>query len=85
MADDKQESGDISNGALFIGFVIGLLVGSLFALFNAPESGDETRRKLTQNVRTSLESITPTDPIAEGIAEGKAAARRRRAELGLDR
>jgi gas vesicle protein len=85
MVDNKQRSDDISGGALFVGFVMGLVVGSLFALFNAPESGDETRRKLTENVRNTLESITPTDPIAEGIAEGKAAAQRRRIELGLER
>jgi gas vesicle protein len=85
MVDNKQRSDDIRGGALFVGFVMGLVVGSLFALFNAPESGDETRRKLTENVRNTLESITPTDPIAEGIAEGKAAAHRRRIELGLER
>jgi hypothetical protein len=35
-----------------------------------------------QNLRAGIEAIVPTDPVAESMAEGKAAARRRLGELG---
>lgn len=37
-----------------------------------------------KGLRDKLTSLTPGDPINASIAEGKAAARRRRTELGLD-
>jgi hypothetical protein len=70
------------------GFVIGLLVGGIGALFKAPKHVHFSRSKLEETrriLRSRLESIVPPDPIAESIAEGKAAARRRRAQLKLDR
>jgi hypothetical protein len=68
--------------------VIGLLVGGIGALFKAPKHVHISRSQLEETghlLRSKVESIVPSDPIAESIAEGKAAARRRRAELGLDR
>jgi gas vesicle protein len=74
--------------ALIWGLLMGLVIGGVAALFYAPRSGNETRQLLAeseQNLREKIEAtVIPVDPVAEGMAEGKAAARRRRAELGLD-
>ena len=48
------------------------------------ETGQNIRKQIETVTETVTETITPSDPIAESIAEGKAAARRRRLELGLD-
>lgn len=75
-------------GALLLGTLIGMVAGSIAALFLTPRSGAENRRQITSTghgIRQQLEeAVTPTDPLEESIAEGKAAARRRRLELGLD-
>ena len=84
----KNESGGLDAGALIVGFVIGLIAGVVGTLFAAPQSGKATRRQIDQsrqNLRTRIESAVPVDPVEQSLAEGKAAARRRRAELGLDR
>jgi gas vesicle protein len=76
---------------LIFGILAGLLVGGLATLFNAPNSGIAFRRQIAGSVaatghslRANLESVVPTDPVAESMAQGKAAARRRLAELGQD-
>jgi hypothetical protein len=69
------------------GFVIGLLLGGIGALFKSTPNFSINRQQLTetgQTLRSKLESVTPSDPIVESIAEGKAAAQRRRSQLGLD-
>lgn len=84
----NREKGGLDSTALGCGFVIGLLLGGIGALFKAPKNLSISRKQLTetgQTLRSKLESVAPTDPIAESIAEGKAAARRRRSQLGLDR
>jgi gas vesicle protein len=84
----EREKGGLDTAALGWGFVIGLLVGGIGALFKAPKHGMFSRSQLEEaghNLRSKLESVVPTDPIAESIAEGKAAARHRRAQLGLER
>lgn len=72
------------------GFLIGLMIGGVVALFRAPRlrntSVDAVQERLKdaqKDVRNRLEKIVPSDPISENIAEGKEAAQRRRAELGL--
>ncbi len=84
--DDGSAEG-IDRLALGVGFVLGMFVGGVAALFKTPKTGSLTRRQLSetgQTLRTKLVTALPGDPIAESIAEGKAAARRRRSELGLD-
>jgi gas vesicle protein len=84
MSEQVEET--LDTGAFLAGLMIGLAVGGLTALFKAPQSGRQTRDQLTQTGDTlvsKLEAVVPTDPIAEGLAEGKAAARRRQSELGL--
>ncbi len=80
-----QVTAQIDAGAVLVGFLFGLIFGALAALFKVPQSGDATRQNLGQNLRTRLEAVAPGDPIAESIAEGKAAAHRRQEELGLKR
>lgn len=74
------------SGMLIFGLILGLAVGGVATLFNAPKSGRALRRQLTASVSTTGQTlranIVPTDPVAESMAEGKAAARRRLTELG---
>jgi hypothetical protein len=77
--------------AAFGGFLLGLLIGGVMTLLKGPRIGrqevDAVQQRLKeaqQDVLDRLESITPSDPISENIAEGKEAAQRRRAELGLN-
>jgi gas vesicle protein len=88
-----QQSDPIDSGAFVLGTLIGLAIGALAALWYAPVSGGRLRRTLTAAVertsraaRTQAEAINQSlsaDPIAQSVAEGKAAARRRRAALGM--
>jgi len=48
------------------------------------ETGQNIRKQIENVTETVADTITPADPIAESMAEGKAAARRRRLELGID-
>jgi len=87
MANRGDTPPAIDSTAMGIGFVLGLLLGGAVALFKIPKSGLFTRQQLSetgQTLRSKLEAAVPADPIAASIAEGKEAARRRRAELGLD-
>ena len=82
----EQNNDGLDSSLLLIGFIIGLIVGGMTALFKAPRSGDEMRQQISENIensRSKLESVVTTDPLAESLEEGKAAARRRRSELGL--
>lgn len=81
-----NENSKLDNGLLFGGFVMGLIVGGVAALFRTPQSGNEVRQQLVESgdaLRNKLESVVVNDPLAESMAEGKAAARRRRLELGF--
>jgi hypothetical protein len=85
---NKRDSGGLDSGAVMWGFVIGLLVGGIGALFKAPRGSTAALKQFGDAghaIRNKLEAIVPVDPIAESMAEGKAAARRRRLELGLDK
>lgn len=79
---------NLDESAVFWGFFFGILAGGIATLFLAPQSGRSAREKLTsagQTVRGKIETAITSDPVKESIAQGKAAARRRRSELGLDR
>jgi gas vesicle protein len=77
----------LDSGALAWGAIIGFLLGGIAALFLSPRSGAETRKQIGatgQELRGQLEDVViPPDPLDESMAEGKAAARRRRSELGF--
>ena len=84
MSDNQENS--LDSGLLLGGFVIGLIVGGVAALFRTPRSGNDVRHQLVESgdsLRGKLESVIVHDPVAESMAEGKAAARRRRIELGF--
>lgn len=85
----KRESSGLDGGMLIFGMVLGFLIGGGVTLFTAPKSGRVFRRQFAssvtetgQNLRESIEAVVPTDPVAESMAAGKAAARRRLAEMG---
>lgn len=79
----------LDSGLLFLGFLVGLLIGGVAALFKAPRNADQMRQQISDSsdaLRNKLESaVSAADPLSESLAEGKAAAQRRRAELGLNR
>lgn len=82
----SDQDNSLDSGLLIGGFIIGLIVGGVVALFRTPRSGNEMRQQLTESgdsIRDKLESVIVSDPVAESMAEGKAAARRRRLELGF--
>lgn len=86
MAKNNEGSG-LDSTIVGWGFVIGLLLGGIGALFKAPPNLTFNRQQIAetgQTLRSKLESVAPSDPVADSIAEGKAAARRRRTQLGLD-
>jgi gas vesicle protein len=77
----------IDSGLLLGGFVIGLIVGGIVTLFRAPRSGSILRQELSERgdaIREKLDTVIQSDPMAESMAEGKAAAHRRRIELGFN-
>jgi gas vesicle protein len=86
MSQPNRSDENLDGGLLVGGFILGLLIGSLLALFKAPKNLQNLRQQLsstTNNLLSKVEASVSSDPIAESLAEGKAAARRRRAELGL--
>ncbi|MBI5669721.1 MAG: YtxH domain-containing protein [Chloroflexi bacterium] len=85
MKTDQIEN-TLDTGMFIAGFLVGLIGGGIAALFKVPQSGQQTRQQISatgDNIINKIESVVPSDPIAEGLAEGKAAARRRQSELGL--
>ena len=90
MASRRYSDDGLDGGLLVLGLVVGLVAGGVVGLLNAPRSGRTTRNSISRSVnetgdtlRSTVERVAPSDPVGESIAEGKAAARRRRAELGL--
>ncbi|HYO87108.1 MAG TPA: YtxH domain-containing protein [Candidatus Limnocylindrales bacterium] len=67
------------------GLVLGLTLGAALVLWYAPRSGAEFRewasrraKSATDDARAKIEAAVPADTIAQSLAEGKEAARRRR-------
>ncbi len=76
---------ELDGGILIFGLLLGLMIGGLVTLLTAPRSGRALRHELSESVAETGQSIRaalPSDPVAESLAEGKAAARRRLAEMG---
>ncbi len=87
MTTTNQPRNDVSAGWLIAGLLLGFLFGGVVALLRVPRSGTATRQQVAQTaetVRSRVEAVIPSDAIADGLADGKAAARRRRSELGLN-
>jgi gas vesicle protein len=90
MAKRANTDGFELDGGLFLwGAFFGLVAGGIATLLTAPKSGPAFRRQLRGSVdqtahtlRERAESIIPADPVEASLVEGKAAARRRRAEMG---
>jgi hypothetical protein len=84
------------DGALFRGLLLGMFFGAVWGTLRGPRLRDSlatlaaSRQRLNdaatqagESLREKVETALPRDPVADGIAEGKAAARRRLAELGI--
>ncbi len=87
MRQNRYNEG-LNDQAIFWGFVFGLVIGGVATLLSTPQSGKATRQHITgigRLERDKLETSAPTDAAADSIAVGKAAARRRLEELGLDK
>lgn len=88
LENDNLQPETNSDGMLIWGFLLGLLTGSIVALFRLPRHGLLAAKRLSTEGMHTRESLTPSSPIdsiAASIAEGKAAARRRRIEMGLEK
>jgi gas vesicle protein len=70
-------------GALIAGLLLGALVAGVITLLIAPESGAALRKRFKAQFGLSP-ARSSSDLAADRIAEGKAAARRLKSELGLD-
>ena len=88
---EQSDSRGLREGSVITGLFWGMLIGGLWALIRGPrlsvkDTISSTRERIVDagsELRERVEAAVPHDPIAESIAEGKAAARRRLAELGL--
>jgi gas vesicle protein len=79
-------------GSFIWGSIFGLVGGAIVALFTLPKSGRALRQQISATtqetgraIQQRVETAVPSDPVAESIAQGKAAARRRMDDLGLRR
>lgn len=72
MKPENQRS-DWDASVILMGTIYGLIAGGLTALFTLPKSGIVLRR----SVNNAIELARPRDIVADSLAEGKAAARRR--------
>ncbi|MDX2140435.1 MAG: YtxH domain-containing protein [Chloroflexota bacterium] len=79
-------------GSFIWGSIVGLVVGTITALFTLPKSGRALRQQMSATaqetsraIQQRVETAVPSDPVADSIAQGKAAARRRMDDLGLRR
>lgn len=73
MSAETRSPSELDNGMLIRGLFFGLVIGGVTALLTLPKSG----RSLRKSVNEQLELAIPSDPVADSLAEGKAAARRR--------
>ncbi|TVR19095.1 MAG: hypothetical protein EA396_13950 [Anaerolineaceae bacterium] len=68
----------IDESAAFSGFVLGLLVGGLLALFRGPRFDLRALRPPSgETLRSAAEALKPRDTLKQSIEEAKQAARHR--------
>ncbi len=73
----------LREGTVLAGFFWGLVAGGVLSLVRGPRFRPvDTVNQVASGVQAKLSTLGPSDPVQEGIEEGKAAARRRLAELG---
>jgi hypothetical protein len=76
-------------GWIFGGLFVGLMVTGFILLFRSPRTGDRESKnrfdKDNSHAVTSSENPGLPNPIDESIVQGRAAARRRLDDLGLNR
>ncbi len=78
-----QKKQQLREGTVLAGFFWGLVAGGILTLIRGPRIRPVDRvSQVASGVQARLSTLGPSDPVQEGIEEGKAAARRRLAELG---
>lgn len=85
MANEEQPGPRLHEKAVFQGFLFGLVAGALVWLWRLPLSGHDFRAQLFGAGKELRAKLTPPDPVAESLAEGKALARHRREAQGTPR
>lgn len=85
----SSQRGELDSTTFIFGSLLGLALGAVMTLWYAPRTGAALRKQIASEVtqtadaaRSQVAALT-ADPLAESLAEGKAAARQRRASLGL--
>jgi hypothetical protein len=79
----QKRSQNLHEGAVFFGFFWGFLAAGIITLVRGPRLRPINQvKQVKTEVQSKLSALVPTDSVQDGIEEGKAAARRRLAELG---
>jgi hypothetical protein len=85
----KPHNEGLDDKSTLLGFLLGLFVGGVATVLGARQSNKAPKeRAITtgdQSGREKLKIAAPIDPTADSITAGKAAARRRLEELGMNK
>ncbi len=78
----------LDEGVLFWGFWLGAFVGAVVTLLRSSRRGlllgwSPDWGRVRDRGKALQQRLEPVDPVAQSIAEGKQAAQRRRAALGV--
>lgn len=68
----------LDENAVLWGFLAGAVMGMVWWLWRVPRSGAATRAQISDAGQQLREKITPSDTVADSLAEGKAIARQHR-------
>lgn len=78
---NRDERLSLDSDTLFSGFLFGLSIGAVIALFRAPriewKPAREKAVEVAENVRGTV--APPSDPLKDSLAEGRKVAHQRRA------
>jgi hypothetical protein len=78
----KNRAKNLREGAVFFGFFWGIMTGGILTFVRGPRIRPMRQvNQVKSEVQSKLTALTPSDPVQDSIEEGKAAARRRLAEL----
>lgn len=79
----SKNTRNLREGAVMMGFFWGFFAAGVLTLVRGPRLRPMNQvQQVKSEVQSKLSALAPTDPVQESIEEGKAAARRRLAELG---
>ncbi|MDW8173716.1 MAG: hypothetical protein RML73_14665 [Anaerolineae bacterium] len=70
-----SQRSSLDEGVVFWGIMLGILVGTGWALFNLPSQVRQARQKVLERGK-ALRNQTDADAVAKSIEQGKSLARR---------